>query len=388
MATKALNFPITAENKTARVFAKIKGDIGGVTSKIGGMKTALIGMLGAAGFGVMAKGVLDTADKIHKLNLRLGVTPEALSELRHAADLSGVSFKSLTLGLQRANRRISDAAQGTGPAAAALEELGLNASELVNLKPEEQLNAIADAMLGVENQSDKVRLAFKLFDAEGVSLLQMMGQGSEGLKQMRKDAADLGLTMSQDDVDAAAAFNDSLENLRDVFEAIVTDITIGVAPAMTDAANAMVDWYKANKDMIQQNAAAVFMRLKSTFDVLWPVLKTTAEYFYKIIDTAAKAAAAVTVFFERRTLGNEKRNAIIDQAWGGGGQASSAPAPGSAAAIAAAGGGEGFTGGDAEAWNFGQGGGGATIVNNFNGQYSRQDVANIATEQARAETRQ
>jgi hypothetical protein len=345
------------------------------------MKAAVAGLVGVASFGVMAKNVLDTAGKIHKLNIRLGATPEALSELRHAADLSGVSFKSLTLGLQRANRRISDAAQGSGPAAAALEELGLNASELVKLKPEQQLEAIADAMMGVENQSDKVRLAFKLFDAEGVSLLQMMQQGSAGLRQMRKDARDLGLTLTQEDVDAAAAFEDSLENLRDVFEAIVTDITIGVAPALTTAANTMVEWYKANKEMIQLKAGEVFERLKVTFQTLWPYLKTVAEWFYKIADFGAKAAAAVTVFFERRSISDARRQEIFEEETGGG---SAAPAPGSAAAIAAAGGGEPFENGE---WN-GSGPGGTTIVNNFNGQYSRNDVANISADQALLENRQ
>ena len=74
----------------------------------------------------------------------------------------------------------------------------------------------------------------------------------------REVARDLGLTMSQDDVDAAAAFNDSLENLRDIFEAIVTDITVAIAPAFTDAANAMTEWYKANKDWIKTKVVDVF----------------------------------------------------------------------------------------------------------------------------------
>ena len=385
MTTKALKFAVSAENKTSKVFSRIKGDIGGITNKLGGMKTALVGALGVAGFATMANNVLDTADKIHKLNLRLGVTPEALSELRHAADLSGVSFKSLTLGLQRANRRIAEAAQGTGTASKALEELGLDASELVQMKPEEQLGAIADALMNVTNQSDKVRLAFKLFDAEGVSLLQMLQDGSAGLQQMRQDAADLGLTMSQDDVNAAAAFNDGLENLRDVFEAIVTDITIGMAPGLTTIANKMTDWYKANKDFIQLGAVEVFDRLKTTFDALWPVLSTTAEYFYKIVDAATKAAAAAYTWMEKNYLDAAGAQAVIDElsgntTAGGGGS--------SAAAIAAGGGGSGFTGDDAALWNWGSGAASTTIVNNFNGQYSRSDITAISAEQTRTANRQ
>lgn len=387
MATKALSFPVTAENKTAATFKQIKSDIGGITSKLGGMKTALVGAIGVAGFGIMAKNVLDTADKIHKLNLRLGVTPEALSELRHAADLSGVSFKALTLGMQRANRRIAEAAQGTGTAKLALEELGLEASELAQMKPEDQLAVLADALAGVTSESDRVRLAFKLFDSEGVALLQMMQGGSAGLQQMRKDARDLGLTLSQDDVNAAAAFNDSLENLRDIFEAITTDVTIGIAPALTEAANAMTDWYKANKDMIELKAAEVFERLKTTFEVLWPVLKTTAQYFYDIVDAITKATANAYTWLESNYLDAAGAQAVINELSGNTAGQPSSGASG-AAGVAAGGGGSGFTGEDADLWNWGASASGTTIVNNFNGQYSRSDVANITADQARTESRQ
>src|SRR5210317_1869485 len=84
----------------------------------GGLFTALVNSANKA-IDALAK----TADK-------LGVTTEALAGLRLAAQLTGVETRQLDLGLQRATRRISEAAVGTGEAQAALKELGLDAQEL------------------------------------------------------------------------------------------------------------------------------------------------------------------------------------------------------------------------------------------------------------------
>ena len=125
--------------------------------------SAMFGVAGAAGFVAFGKNAIEAGDNIHKLNLRLGMSTESLSQLEHAADLSGIKFETLTMGLQRMTRRVAEAAQGTGEAKGALEELGLSAQYLAGLAPERQFELIADAMLGVTNQSDKVRLAMKLF---------------------------------------------------------------------------------------------------------------------------------------------------------------------------------------------------------------------------------
>ena len=79
---------------------------------------------------------------------------------------------------------------------------------------------IADAMKGVSNQADKVRLAEKLFGARGASVLQMMDQGAEGIRKMREEADQLGLTLSQEGANSVAAFNDQLARLKARFPAI------------------------------------------------------------------------------------------------------------------------------------------------------------------------
>lgn len=180
-------------------------------TKIGASIAGIIGINGLAG---MTREVINQADQIGKLNDRLGISTEALSELEHVANLSGVSFGTLTTGMQRMTRRIAEVATtGKGAAKDALAQLNLSAEELIKLAPEKQYERIADALNGVESQSVKVALAMKIFDTEGVSLLQTMTKGAQGIRDMRMEAEKLGLSLSKEQTDAAAKANDAFTRL-------------------------------------------------------------------------------------------------------------------------------------------------------------------------------
>ena len=94
-------------------------------------------------------------------------------------------------------RRVAEAAQGTGEAKQAIIDLGLNAQELVTAGPYQAMMKIADALSKVENQAEQVRLAFKLFDSEGVSLVNMLRDGSGALADFTKEAEKFGAVMSE-----------------------------------------------------------------------------------------------------------------------------------------------------------------------------------------------
>ena len=225
---------LKGEDKTKKAFQSVRGGIDGIAGSV----KAMTGLLAGGAFVLAGKQSLDAADKIQKLSIRLGASTEALSQYRHVAELTGVQFDTLTTSMQRATRRIAEAAAtGKGEAAPALKELGLNAQALAALKPEEQFEAIADAMQGVSTQGDKVRLSMKLFDTEGVALLQTMEGGAAAIRQMRGEADALGKTLSRDQVDAAAAANDAIVRLKAGFGGMIDQLAIQLAPLLTGVAN-------------------------------------------------------------------------------------------------------------------------------------------------------
>ncbi|MEG3640681.1 phage tail tape measure C-terminal domain-containing protein [Magnetococcus sp. PR-3] len=186
--------------------------------------------LALAGTGMVTtgwvKGLVDAGDKLQKMSIRLGVSTNALSEFQRVAEYAGVEQNQLVTGWQRMTRRVSEAAAGTGAAKDALVELGLEAKTINQLAPDQQFMKITEALQGVSNQADKVRLANKLFDTEGVGLLQMMDMGVDGIDQMRQKMRDLGLSMDRTSADSMAEFNDQLGDIGNAVSGIGTSLTL------------------------------------------------------------------------------------------------------------------------------------------------------------------
>ena len=227
-----LAITIRAFDKTARAFSLARKGLMGVSGALVNVKTALVGVVGAAGFGALIKQGLAAGDSLAKTADKIGVTTEALAGMQHAAELTGVSTETMNMALQRFTRRASEAAIGTGEAKGALIELGLNAKELNKLPLDQQMEKVADAMQGLETQSDRVRIAMKLFDSEGVALVNTLGGGSEALREMIDEAEHLGLALSRTDTAQIEAANDAFTRAKGVLTGLSNQLAVSFAPIL------------------------------------------------------------------------------------------------------------------------------------------------------------
>ena len=229
-----------AENIVLKIFAddRTKKAFASVGAGLNKMAKA------AAAFGVAATGATAaltisaarSADQLAKTADKIGATTQALAGLQYAAELSGVSTETMNMALQRMTRRVSEAAMGTGEAKAALFELGLNAQELEQLPLDVQMGMIADAMQGVGSQADRVRIAMKLFDSEGVALVNTLAGGSEELKKLAYEADVLGLAISRVDAAKIEEANDSIFRAKQVFTGLGNQLATAFAPIVTAVA--------------------------------------------------------------------------------------------------------------------------------------------------------
>lgn len=270
--------------------AKGLDTLGNKFSSLGRAANGLAANLGIAfGAGGLIAGVkssLQLADNFEKLERRLGITTEALSELKFAGEQSGVGFNTLTMGLQRMTRRVAEAAQGTGEARGALLELGIDAQKLAALKPEAQFEVIAQAMSEVTTEGDRTRLAMKLFDSEGVALLQTMTDGANGIRELRGEARELGLTMSQESAAGAAEALDAMNRLKSAMAGLSQESAINLAPALTDLANTAAQQLPAAMQFAS-NAfnmwrKAAFTSISFVFEKLGVFMSALADYSAKL----------------------------------------------------------------------------------------------------------
>ena len=179
--------------------ANVGGRFSTMTNEVGRLarRTAMAGTAAAGAVFGVASSTASLGDNVAKTADKLGMGVEELQAYRYAAERSGVASNTFDTATQRMVRRVSEAARGTGPAKDAIEELGLSAQALASMTPDEQLNQFADALQNVENQGDRVRLSMKLFDTEGVAMINMLRGGSEGLRELGGDARRTGYILSE-----------------------------------------------------------------------------------------------------------------------------------------------------------------------------------------------
>lgn len=262
------------------------------------MKT-LVPVAAVAGIGAIVTRTLSAADSVQKMSIRIGASTEALSEYKHVADLTGVQFDALSIGWQRQTRRIAEAAKGTGEARNALKELGLEAKTLVSQRPEEQFEAIAKAMEGVDSQADKVRLGMKLWDSEGVKLLQTIDGGAASLAAMRQEARDLGLSLSRDQVDAAAEAKDAITTLSGSAKGFTQQLVIGLAPALSTVLSNLSEIAKSDSvfDSLRLKLSDLLTemygkKIPSALDMSAKKVTELADEVFKLRDVLGELEAA------------------------------------------------------------------------------------------------
>lgn len=212
----------------------------------------LLAVGGGVAFTGMIRGSIDAANRLNDLSDRLGVSVEGMSRLEYAAKKTGVEQRALATGMQRMTRRISEAAQGTGAAVGALDELGLSAEELNRLSPEDQFMRLADALEAVPNQADKVRLGMKLLDSEGVALLQTMKGGSDAIRQLGEESDKTGNTITSKFAAKATQANAAIIKMKGSAQGLTNELAVSLAPAIETAAN----WMAENAESVRNGAIA------------------------------------------------------------------------------------------------------------------------------------
>jgi len=228
-------------------------------ASVGGLARGFVAAAGIAGLGALVQSTLVATDDMAKFSRQIGISVEAMSELQHGADLAGVETRTLTKGLRQMVDAVSDAAQGGGEAVDALRDLGLNAQVLNRMAPEDQFEAIADALTHVGVAGDRTRISIDLFGGRASQMVQMMENGAAGVRAMRNELADMGGTLT---VRTAA----SIEDLNDAFTRLARTVKITVRDAVASAAPAlelMADFFRENLPAALAAAGAAFVGFRT-----------------------------------------------------------------------------------------------------------------------------
>lgn len=300
---------IKALDKTKRGFGSATRGIKSVAGAVLSLKTAIVGAVGVGGIGLLVASSMRATDSLGKTARKIGATTRALAQMRYAADLTGVATATMDMALQRFTRRVAEAANGTGEAKDALRELNLNARKLVQLPLDQQMFQLADAFSEVETDADKVRLAMKLFDSEGVALVNTLGIGKTALMEMAAEADSLGVALSGDAVKGVEDANDSFTRLSTLFRGLRDQTVAALAPALNELATTLKDKVltaiQATDGGVEVFAGNLAIKVLTSVQSVMSALQTLTNGVISTINTMNMTVAKFTGIFKD----NEEKNA-------------------------------------------------------------------------------
>lgn len=202
--------------------------------------TAMGGAILAAG-ALSVKTFAEMGDEVQKMALRTGFSTEALSELRHAAEISGASLSTLEKGVKRMSGTILDAQDGLETYIRAFQHIGIEVKELDGLNPEEQFLKIAEAIAEVEDPTKRAAIAQDIFGRAGTELLPLFAAGKEGLRDLREEAHKLGIVFDQEAANKAAEFNDAMTRMKSSVSGLKMKLAEVLIPILKDLIDKITD---------------------------------------------------------------------------------------------------------------------------------------------------
>lgn len=237
--------------KAERRSAKFKQNVGRQMQDM--QHRAKLAGLAVAGVSVavlkLSTDTLQAQENLGDLAKQLGANVTKLTALQYAAEQNGSSAENLASGLQVLQKRLGDVAvKGSGPAKQALDALGLSLDDLAGKDPTKQFRTISQAMQGVEDQSKRNSIASALFSRANQNLVTTLGLTSSELGTLTAQADALGITLSKDQVQAAAQADAAIRDLKFSFKGAANTIASDLAPQIQHIAEDLTTFIQKAQD--------------------------------------------------------------------------------------------------------------------------------------------
>lgn len=254
--------------------------------------SAAIAALGSITFALQK--FLSNTDELAKMAKSIGTTTESLSQLKHAADLSGLDFGALSGGMKKLAKSMSDSLRSaTSEQAMAFKALGISVldSQGKMKSLDLMLSQVSDKFAKYKDSAAKTALAMAIFGKSGAKLIPLLNESSRGIAAMKKEADRLGATISGKLAASTERFNDNMTRLKLVGQGYTNQLAESLLPAMNVLAQHWIDSTKKGKAF-----GWVIKWVSLTFRVLISAVLIaidTLKIFSKMISGAVRSSIAM-----------------------------------------------------------------------------------------------
>lgn len=271
-------------SKSENKFKAFKSSMSGLAGGIGIISGVAVGAFAALGGAIAGvtygmKQMLDAttayADELGKFARQTGFGVERLQELDFIAKRNGISTDKLRGGIVKFTKSFTDLRLGTGTALTALEKIDpVLLAQLNGAKSaDEGFALLLDRMMKIEDPVKRSTIAFAMFGKTGQQMLRLIDGGPKAFEALRLEARKFGI-MTEEDTKKAEAYQDSVENLQTAIGGLRNSLSIGLMPALTEAATLLADFVAEHRTDIVQAFSGV---IASTGEMVKNLIKYLAD---------------------------------------------------------------------------------------------------------------
>ena len=263
--------------------------------KTAGVAIAAVGTAALAAGGAIVKGAGDVAsygDNIDKMSQKMGLSAQAYQEWDAVLQHSGTSIDSMSRGMQTLQKNAINSADK-------FEKLGISQEQLASMSTEDLFSATITGLQNMGDGAERTALASELLGGSARELGALLNTSAEDTQAMRDRVHELGGVMSDDAVKAAAAYQDSLQDLTTAFDGLSRNLMGSFMPSITAVMDGLTNIFSGNFDEgIAQISDGIDEVINNLLDSAPKVLEGGAEIVenlaMSIIENIPKIIPALT----------------------------------------------------------------------------------------------
>ena len=191
------------------------------TKQIAGLAASAIGA--SVALLALTKATAKYQDETIKASRSAGVTAKEFTGLAFAAELAAIQQDSVIKSLAKLNAPTALITKTMKRLNVEMKDSSGNARNTLKV-----VEDLADRFKAMNSPVERSAAAFELFGVKGVELVNLLKDGSQALKDMAKEAQDLGLVFSEEAGERAELFNDNIVRLQKSVQGLSNKISESV----------------------------------------------------------------------------------------------------------------------------------------------------------------
>ena len=280
----------------AKASTGVKGFADSASTWLNPVTATFTGMAAAAAatglsiFGISQR-IETLAGVVDKAN-QTGLSAEFIQQLGFAADQSGVSVDGLLGGLAKMTVELGKAQLNSEETAKNLEQIGLEASSLADMKPEDQFLAIADAISKLPTAAEKAAATVAIFGRSTSEMIPLLGEGEKGIRSLMEEAKNLKIGISTEDLQSIAKADDAMARMKSSLSSVVSNIAVSLAPVFEQISNSLTEILPQIAEMARSLSGVLAEAMKTVGDMVdSDVIPKLKEFLTVSADLLAKWSA-------------------------------------------------------------------------------------------------